>query len=176
MNLLMLSDTLVRAINDQINFEMYSANIYFAMQAYCDSIDLDGFANFFKVQIEEENYHVTRFYDFLKRTNSRIIIGTVESPDNNYDSVNDAFKKALDHEKKVTKRIYNLMNLATEEKEHATISLLKWFIDEQIEEEDTFSKLIKKLDRIGDNSAALYMLDTELQSRTFVPPVNTTVN
>lgn len=172
----MLSNTLIRAINDQINYEMYSANIYFAMQSYCDSLDLDGFSNFFKVQINEENYHITRFYDFLKRTNARITIGAVESPSNKYDSINDAFKKALDHEKKVTAKIYSLMNLAIEEKEHATINLLKWFIDEQVEEEDTFNKLIKKLNRIGDNSAALYMLDTELQSRTFVPPANTNAN
>ncbi|OAA90536.1 ferritin [Clostridium autoethanogenum] len=172
----MLSDKLIKAINDQINYEMYSANIYFSMQAYCDSLDLDGFSNFFKVQIEEENYHITKFYDFLKRTNARILIGSIDSPDNNYDSINDAFKKALAHEKKVTARIYNLMDLATEEKEHATASLLKWFIDEQIEEEDTFNKLVKKLDKISGNSAALYMLDTELQSRTFVPPVNANAN
>ncbi|QXE21031.1 ferritin [Clostridium sp. 001] len=172
----MLSDKLIKAINDQINYEMYSANIYFSMQAYCDSLDLDGFSNFFKVQIEEENYHITKFYDFLKRTNTRILIGSIDSPDNNYDSINDAFKKALAHEKKVTARIYNLMDLATEEKEHATASLLKWFIDEQIEEEDTFNKLVKKLDKISGNSAALYMLDTELQSRTFVPPVNANAN
>ncbi|OBR89700.1 ferritin [Clostridium ragsdalei P11] len=172
----MLSDKLIKAINDQINYEMYSANIYFSMQAYCDSLDLDGFSNFFKVQIEEENYHISKFYDFLKRTNARILIGSIDSPDNNYDSINDVFNKALAHEKKVTARIYNLMDLATEEKEHATASLLKWFIDEQIEEEDTFSKIVKKLDKISDNSAALYMLDTELQSRTFVPPVNENAN
>lgn len=169
----MLSNRLVDAINDQINFEMYSANIYFAMQAYCDSLDLDGFSNFFKVQIQEENYHTTKFYDFLSQTDARINIGAIDAPSNNYESLLDAFKKALAHEKKVTKRIYNLMNIATEEKEHATISLLKWFIDEQVEEEDTFTKLIKKLQRIGDNSAALYMLDTELQTRTFVPPAAT---
>ncbi|AZV56890.1 ferritin [Clostridium sp. AWRP] len=172
----MLSNKLIKAINDQINYEMYSANIYFSMKAYCDSLDLDGFSNFFKVQIEEENYHISKFYDFLKRTNARILIGSIDSPDNNYDSINDVFNKALTHEKKVTARIYNLMDLATEEKEHATVSLLKWFIDEQIEEEDTFGKIVKKLDKISGNSAALYMLDTELQSRTFVPPVNENAN
>lgn len=168
----MLSDRLITAINDQINFEMYSANIYFSMQAYCDSLDLDGFSNFFKVQIQEENFHTMKFYNFLNQTDARIKIEAIDSPSNDYESILDAFEKALAHEKKVTKRIYNLMNMATEEKEHATISLLKWFIDEQVEEEDTFTKLIKKLKRIGDNSAALYMLDTELQARTFVPPVD----
>ncbi|MBV4426267.1 ferritin [Clostridium tyrobutyricum] len=166
----MLSDRLVTAINDQINYEMYSANIYFAMQAYCDSLDLDGFANFFKVQIEEENFHTSKFYNFLDQMDARINIGAIEAPSNDYGSILEAFKEALNHEKKVTKRIYNLMNIATEERDHATMSLLKWFIDEQVEEEDTFNKLIKKLERIGDNAAALYMLDTELQARTFVPP------
>lgn len=172
----MLSDKLIEAINEQINYEMYSANIYFAMQSYCDSLDLDGFANFFKVQIEEENYHILKFYNFLKTMGARIKIGAVEGPSNDYSSVSDIFKRGLEHEKKVTARIYNLMDMATEEREHATISLLKWFIDEQVEEEDTFSKLIKKLDRIGENTAGLYMLDTELQSRTFIPPTTTNGN
>ncbi|MBA5851701.1 ferritin [Clostridium sp. cel8] len=169
----MLSERLITAINDQINYEMYSANLYFAMKAYCDSLDLDGFSNFFNVQIEEENYHITKFYNFLNQTGSRIIIGGIDEPFNNYESILHVFKQALAHEKTVTSKIYNLMNIATEEKEHATVSLLKWFIDEQVEEEETFSKLLKKLERIGDNPAALYMLDTELQSRTFVPPTNT---
>ncbi|AYD39155.1 ferritin [Clostridium fermenticellae] len=172
----MLSDRLVEAINEQINFEMYSANIYFAMQAYCDSIDLDGFANFFKVQIQEENYHTSKFYDFLKTMGARIKIGAIEGPSNEYSSINEIFRIGLEHEKKVTSRIYNLMDMATEEKEHATISLLKWFIDEQVEEEDTFNKLIKKLDRIKENQAGIYMLDTELQARTFVQPTATNGN
>ena len=142
------------------------------MQAYCDSLDLDGFSNFFKVQIQEENYHVSKFYNFLNQTDSRISIGGIDAPDNEYESILDACKKALSHEKKVTARIYNLMNIASEEKEHATTSLLKWFIDEQVEEEETFTKLVKKLERIGENPAALYMLDTELQARTFTPPVD----
>ncbi len=87
-----------------------------------------------------------------------------------FSSILDAFHKALAHEKKVTARIYHLMDTATEEKEHATISFLKWFIDEQVEEESTFTNVIRKLERIGDDPNALYALDTELAQRQFIPP------
>jgi ferritin len=90
---------------------------------------------------------------------------------NNFKSLLDAFEISLEQEKLVTSKIYNLTDIATEEREHATISLLKWFIDEQVEEESTFSDIIKKLTRIKDDPASLYILDTELAARVFVPPV-----
>ncbi|MDK2800942.1 MAG: ferritin [Clostridiales bacterium] len=168
----MLSEKLVQKINNQIKYELYSAHLYYAMAAYCDSQDLPGFANFFKVQAEEERFHASKFYDFLNRMDARVLIYGLEEPKNDYSSVLDAFKASLDHEKSVTKRIYALTDIATEEKEHATISLLKWFIDEQVEEEDMFNGIIKKLQRIGNDSAALYMLDDELAQRTFTPPAS----
>ena len=167
----MLSEKLLDAINDQINYEIYSANIYLAMQAYCADKNLDGFANFFKVQIQEETFHANKFFDFVNQMNGRVIIGAIEAPKNNFESILDIFKSAYEHEKIVTKRIYNLTDIATEEREHATISLLKWFIDEQVEEENTFSTIIKKLERISNDSAGLYMLDTELAARVYTPPV-----
>ena len=168
----MLSDKLMTAINDQINYELYSANVYLAMQAYFASNDLDGFANFFKVQIQEENFHANKFFDYLNQMGGRVIIDAMPAPQSNFESVLHVFKDALAHEKIVTERIYNLMVIATEEREHATISLLKWFIDEQVEEENTFGGIVKKLERLGGDSAALYMLDAELASRVFTPPTN----
>lgn len=168
----MLSDKLMNSINGQINFELYSANIYLAMQAYFAANDLDGFANFFKVQIQEENFHANKFFDYVNQMEGRVTIEAMPAPKNEYESVLHVFKEALAHEKIVTQRIYSLMDIATEEREHATISLLKWFIDEQVEEETTFTGLVKRLERIGDDSAALYMLDSELAARVFTPPTN----
>jgi ferritin len=172
----MLSERLIQEINKQIKFELDSAHLYMAMAAYCDSEDLPGFANFFKVQAEEERFHASKFYNFLNQMEARVLIYGLNEPNNEYNSVLDAFKQAYAHEKGVTKRIYTLTDIATEEKEHATISLLKWFIDEQVEEESMFSSIIKKLERIGDDSHGLYMLDAELAQRTFTPPAADTAN
>lgn len=168
----MLSEKLLNALNDQLNFEFESAHIYLAMAAYCADLDLDGFSNFFLVQAEEERFHAMKFYNFINEMDGRVTFKGMEEPQNEFESLLDVFKKALEHEKLVTKRIYNLMDLANEEKEHATISMLKWFIDEQVEEETTFKGLIKKLERLGENNHGIYMLDSELAQRTFTPPAN----
>lgn len=166
----MLSEKLVKEINNQIKYEFYSAHLYMAMAAYCNSEDLDGFANFFKVQAEEERFHAMKFYNYLKQMGERIVIYGLDEPSNDYSSVLDAFEKSLEHEKFVTKRIYLLMDIANEEKEYATVSFLKWFIDEQVEEEDTFGGIVKKLQRVKNQAAGLYMLDNELAQRVFTPP------
>ncbi|WP_163192909.1 ferritin [Clostridium thermarum] len=166
----MLSEKLLNALNEQINFELESEYIYLAMAAYCENEDLQGFANFFKVQAQEERFHATKFYDFIFQMGGRVTLTGIPVPQNDYKDILDVFSEGLKHEQEVTRRIYALSDIAIEEKEHATISFLKWFIDEQVEEEDTFNNLIKKLKRIDNNPAALYMLDDELATRTFTPP------
>jgi ferritin len=169
----MISERLLSELNNQINFEFYSAHIYLAMAAYCAAEDFDGFANFFKVQAEEEKFHAMKFYNYVNDMNGRVVLEGMPDPQNEFKSLLNAFEVSLAHEKIVTRRIYNLTDIATEEREHATISLLKWFIDEQVEEESNFTSVIKKLSRIKDDPASLYMLDTELAARVFVPPVTT---
>lgn len=169
----MISERLFNELNKQMNFEFYSAHLYLAMAAYCASEDFDGFANFFKIQAEEEKFHAMKFYNYVNEMNGRITLEGMPNPENEYRSLLDVFKAAYAHEKIVTSKIYNLTDIATEEKEHATISLLKWFIDEQVEEEANFSALIKRLGRINDDPTSLYMLDSELAARVFVPPVTT---
>ncbi|HUW65011.1 MAG TPA: ferritin [Spirochaetia bacterium] len=166
----MLSDRLQQAINEQITWEFYSAHLYLAMAAYCASQDLDGFVNFFKVQAEEEKFHALKFFDFVNDRNGRVILGALSEPPNDYPSALAAFEKALAHEEVVTGRIYNLVNIATEEKEHATISFLKWFVDEQVEEESNFNGIIIKLKRVENDPAGLYNLDAQLAARVFTPP------
>lgn len=166
----MLSERLLNELNKQIKYELYSAHYYLAMAAYCADQDLDGFANFFMVQAEEEKFHAMKFFNFINEMDGRVTMLSLEEPKNDYESVVDVFKSALEHEKFVTGRIYKLMDIATEEKEHATISLLKWFVDEQVEEENSMKAILKKLERLGDNSHGIFMLDQELSQRTFTPP------
>ncbi|ERI93571.1 putative ferritin-1 [Clostridiales bacterium oral taxon 876 str. F0540] len=166
----MLSEKLIELINKQINYEFFSEHVYLAMAAYCADQDLDGLSNFFRVQAEEERFHAMKLFDYVIDMNSRVRIKNNPEPRNDYNSMLDVFKAALEHEKSNTRNIYEIADAATEERNHATISFLKWFIDEQVEEEALMNSLIKKLERIGNDSAALYMLDTELAARTFVPP------
>ncbi|WP_010300729.1 ferritin [Kurthia senegalensis] len=163
----MLSEKLHKALNDQLNFEFYSAHAYLAMAAYCTDENYDGFANFYLIQAEEERFHAMKFYNFLSDMGFRATIQPFPEVKNDFASLLDTFKTALGHEKEVTKRIYNLSDIALDEREHATMAFLKWFIDEQVEEEATFDNLIAKLERINGDSNAILMLDNELASRTF---------
>ncbi|MEO4054798.1 ferritin [Solibacillus sp. CAU 1738] len=165
----MLSEKLHKALNDQMNFEFYSAHAYLAMAAYCTNEAYDGFANFFLVQAEEERFHAMKFYTFLSDMGYRATIDGFPNPGNEFSSILEAFKTALEHEKEVTRRIYNLSDIALDEREHATMGFLKWFIDEQVEEEATFDTLIAKISRIEKDSNAIFMLDAELAGRTFTP-------
>lgn len=166
----MLSDNLLKNLNDQVNFEFYSSYTYLAMAAYAESVDLSGIANFFRVQAQEELFHAMKLYDYIFQKNDVVELDKIDKPESKYESIIDVFETGYKHEQLVTSRIYKLADIASEEKEHATISLLRWFIDEQVEEENTFNTLLKKIKRAEDNPAALYMLDEELATRVFTPP------
>lgn len=166
----MLSEKLHAALNAQMNYEFFSAHAYLAMAAYCTDESYDGFTNFFLVQAEEERFHAMKFYNYLSDMGYRATIEGFPAPDNDFESILDVFEHALKHEKEVTRRIYELSDIALEEREHATMAFLKWFIDEQVEEESTFNTLIAKISRIQNDSNAIFMLDAELANRTFTPP------
>ncbi|MCD8501731.1 MAG: ferritin [Bacillaceae bacterium] len=168
----MISEKLLNALNEQMNFEFESANVYLAMAAYCSSESLDGFANFYLVQAEEERFHAMKFYKFLNDVGHRVTIKGMDHPNNDFSSILETFEKALTHEREVTKRIYSIADLALTEREHATMTFLKWFIEEQVEEEATFDSIIQKLKRIENDSNAFFMLDNEFLSRTFTEPQN----
>ncbi len=165
----MLSKKLLDAINDQMNFEIFSAHIYLGMAGYCADLGLSGFENWFLVQYEEELFHAKKFYGYINEKGSRVAVKGFEDPVNEYGSLLEVFETALSHEQKVTARIYNLMDIATDEREHATKSFLQWFIDEQVEEESNVTDLISKIKLVKDSG--LYLLDQELAKRVFTPPV-----
>ena len=166
----MISDKLVNGLVEQMNYEFYSAHAYMAMAAYCSAENLDGFANFFMVQAEEERFHAMKFYNFINDMGERVTFDGFNAPSNDFESVLDVFEKGLGHEKEVTRRIYNLADIALDEREHATMTFLKWFIEEQVEEEALFDSLIQKLRRIDQDSNAFFMLENELAQRSFTVP------
>lgn len=165
-----MKEQLMNTLNEQMNFEFYSAHVYLAMAAYCSGESLDGFANFFLVQAEEERFHAMKIYKFLNDRDYRATLAALPEPNNEYSSMLDAFEHAFAHEQQNTKKFYHLADLALDEREHATIYFLKWFIDEQVEEEALFSNIIAKLKRIKTDSNAFYMLDAEFAARSFTPP------
>ena len=166
----MLSNQLLDALNEQVNFEFYSSYTYLAMAAYAESVDLSGFANFFRVQAQEEMSHAMKFYDYIFQKGGMVKLEAIEKPKVEYNNIIEVFETGFNHEQTVTRRIYELADIATAEREHATMSLLKWFVDEQVEEENNFQTILKKVRRLEGNPAAMYMLDEELSTRVFTPP------
>lgn len=167
----MVSQKLIKALNDQFNYELLSAHYYLAMASYCSDQDLDGMSTFFKAQAEEEKFHAMKFYDYITEVDGRVLITDISTPQNNFKSIVDVFKVALEHEQSVTKRVYGLVDIAQDEKEHATKNFLNWFVQEQVEEEANMKAIIKRLERLGNDGHGLFMLDQELGQRVFTPPV-----
>ena len=167
----MIKQTLQDAINEQINKEIFSEYYYLSMVAYFESEDLPGFAQFFKVQVEEERFHGMKFFDYLNERGGKVILKGIENPKTDFESPLQVFELAYKHEQYVTELINNLMDITIKENDHALRSFLQWFIDEQVEEEATMSKYVNQLKRINGNGQGLIMLDRELAQRIFVPPV-----
>ncbi|MDO5708057.1 MAG: ferritin [Andreesenia angusta] len=163
----MISKKLSDALNEQMNYEFASAHYYLGMAGYCSDQGLDGFANFFQQQYEEELFHAKKLYNFIVDMDLRVIVDGLPAPENYFDSPLAVFESALEHEQSVTSRIYNLMDIATSEKEYATISFLQWYVDEQIEEEANMKDKITRLERIQGDCNALYLMDAELAQRVF---------
>lgn len=167
----MFSDKLLDAMNEQMKNEFLSAYLYLAMAGYFQSEDLPGFASWMRVQALEELTHGEKFFNFICDAGARTDLRGIDAPKNDYASPLECFKYSLEHEKFVTSRIGQLMDLAKQEGSHAAQIFLQWFVTEQVEEEASFSLIIRKLERIADDGRGLLMLDTELQARQFVPPV-----
>lgn len=161
----MISEKIAETINKQINHEMSSAYLYLSMSAYFESISLKGFAEWMRVQYQEEVGHAMKLYSYLAERGGRIRLEQISAPQAEWGSPLEAFENALEHERKVTGLINSLVNLAAEHKDHATTSFLKWFVDEQVEEEAMAEEIVNKLRLVSGSPGGLYMLDKELMSR-----------
>lgn len=158
------------AFNKHLNFELYSAYVYFSMSAYLEGKNLKGMASWMRVQVQEEMVHVMKFYRFILDRDGKVSMLPVDGPAVDWKTPLAAFEDALDHERKVSDRIHKLVELAETEKDRAADSFLKWFVDEQVEEEASVKEVVDKLKLVGDNGAALFMIDNELGARVFTPP------
>ena len=168
----MISKKIEQAINDQINAELYSAYLYLSMVAYFESVNLSGFATWMKAQTQEELMHVMKMYDFVNERGGRIALKPIDGPPTEWDSPLAAFEAAYAHEQMVTGRINDLVNLAVEEKDHATNAFLQWFVNEQVEEEMSADNVVQNLKIANEAPGALFMIDRELGQRAFTPPAN----
>ena len=168
----MLSERMEKALNKQINAELYSAYLYLAMAAYFESINLGGFGNWMRIQAQEELTHAMKFYDFVYERGGRVVLAAVDAPPKEWDSPLAAFEGAYEHECKVSAMINDLVNIAIEEKDHATNNFLQWFVSEQVEEEASADAVVQKLKLIGDHGNGIFMLDRELGQRVFHAPAD----
>ncbi|MEM4523538.1 MAG: ferritin [Archaeoglobaceae archaeon] len=160
-----LSERILKELNVQLNREIYSAYLYLSMAAYFESIGLKGFANWMKVQWQEELMHAMKFFEYITNRGGRVELYSIEEPPKDWKSPLHVFEFALEHEKNVTKRISNLVELAIDEKDHATFNMLQWFVNEQIEEEKSFEEIVSKLKLAGEDTRALLFLDVEFGKR-----------
>ncbi len=152
-------------VNDQIQAEFHSAYIYLGFSAWFESKNLDGFAHWMKMQWEEEIEHGMKFYNHLLRRGANVKLKTLEAPDVSLNSPKEAFERALEHEQYISRRIHKLYSLAQEEEDYPLQTLLHWFIDEQVEEEEVTGNILERLKMIEGDNSALLDLDRELGQR-----------
>ncbi len=167
----MISEKLQEAFNDQINKEFYSEYLYLAMKVYFQELNLQGFVNWFDVQVQEEHAHAMGMVNYLNDRGGKIDLRAIDKPVVEGSTPLEVFEHVLRHEEYVTSRINYVMDVAEEVKDRAAMHLLDWYIKEQVEEEASVGGVLATLRLIGDDKKALLMLDKDLAARTFVAPV-----
>ena len=165
----MLNKKLEEALNAQINAEFWSAYLYLSMSSDMSDKGMAGVANWFAIQFKEEQDHAMKFFNYVISRGGKVTLKPIEKVDTEWKSPLAAFEQTLQHAEKVTSLINDLYALAEQEKDYATQSMLKWFIDEQVEEEENAKAIIDTLKLIGDNGYGLYQLDKELATRVYTP-------
>ena len=166
----MLSEKLCKAINAQINAELWSAYLYLSMSMDAAAKGHKGIANWYKVQFQEEQAHAEIMMNHILARGNEVVLAPIDAVQTKWDSVLDTFKDTLTHEKKVTSLITALYEVAIEEKDYAAQNMLKWFIDEQVEEEESAKDIIDQLEAVEGNKYGLLMIDKDLATRTYTVP------
>ena len=166
----MLSEKLHNAMNAQVNAELWSAYLYLAMSLDAEAKGYKGVANWFYIQFQEEQAHARIFMNYLNSCDAKVELLPIAEVPSTWDSVLDMFKQTLEHEKKVTSLIANLVSIAKEDKDYASENRLIWFVDEQVEEEESARDMIFNLEALEGNKYGMYMLDKELAARVYNVP------
>ena len=165
-----MSRELFKAINDQINAELWSAYLYLSMSMECEAKGYKGIANWFYVQFKEEQDHARIFMNYLNSRDEKVVLLPIAEVQTEWDSVLDMYKDTLNHEKKVTAMINNIAALAQQDHDYASINRITWFIDEQVEEEEAAREMVTTFEAVEGNKYGMYMIDKELAARTYVAP------
>lgn len=169
----MLSPKMQTALNEQVKHELNSAYIYLGMAAFFENRSLPGFAHWMRIQVQEELFHASKFFDFVYERDGEVQLFALDQPSVDYESPLAAFEAAYKHEQFISGTINDLYSLAMDEKDYASRPLLHWFIDEQVEEEASAKAIIDQLKLVSDSKMGLYMLDKQLATRIFTPPTET---
>ncbi len=160
-----MNKTIEKAFNDHLNAEFFSAYLYLSMANYFVAQNLEGMAAWMRIQFDEERMHAEKFIDFINDRDGRVVLEQIDKPKTDWSSPLDAFQDALDHERLISKKIHQLVDLAVKEGDHAANTFLQWFVTEQVEEEANVQSIVGKLKMIKDNSMGLLMMDEQLGQR-----------
>lgn len=160
-----ISPKMQAAINEQINKEIYSAYLYLAMSAHFESVNLPGFANWTRVQFQEEMSHALKFFDYVHARGGQALLQAIAQPETTWKSALEVFNQIYAHEQFVTASIHKLYEVALKEKDYAAQIMLQWFINEQVEEEQNASEIVEQLKLIDAHGTAVLMLDHRLGKR-----------
>jgi len=155
----MLSKAMVNSLNNQIGLESYSSNLYLQMSAWAEVKGLEGCAAFLRSQAQDELAHMNRLFKYVYETGALPVIGAIKAPPTSYKSVSEVFQKVYEHEKFITGKINELLNLAIDERDHSTVNFLQWYVAEQHEEEHTIQKILDKIRNIGETGSGVFFID-----------------
>ncbi|HHE9442428.1 non-heme ferritin [Haemophilus influenzae] len=158
----MLSENVVKLLNDQMNLEFYSSNLYLQMSAWCDQKGFEGAAKFLSVHAAEEMQHMRKLFTYLNETGSRAVISAIEAPTHEYKSLKEVIETTYEHEKLITSKINELVGKTFEEKDYSAFNFLQWYVEEQHEEEKLFSSILDKLNLLGEDGKSLFLIDKDL--------------
>ena len=167
----MISEKMQQAFLEQINKELFSEYLYLSMKAYFANLNLAGFVNWMDVQVQEERAHAMGMFDYVLERGGKVELEAINKPQTSWNGPLDVFKAVLAHEQFITSSINALMDVAEETKDRAAMIFLNWYLKEQVEEEANVGNVLAQLELIGDDKNALFALDKELSTRTFVAPV-----
>lgn len=161
----MISVKMQEAMNNQIQAELYSAYLYLAMAADSEEKNLKGFANWLRVQYQEETMHALKLQQYLLERGGKVVLQAIQAPPSEFGAPLNVFEQVLAHEQHITALIHKLYETAVAEKDYAAQIFLQWFIEEQVEEEGNATEILEKLKMVGERSGAVLYLDKELKKR-----------
>lgn len=165
-----MKEIVAKLLNEQINKEFFSAYLYLSFANYFIEQGLNGFANWYQVQAQEERDHATLMTQYMQNNDAKVVYEAIAKPDGSWTQGLEVLKAGLMHEKYVTESIHKIYGAASEEKDYRTLQFLDWFVKEQGEEEKNAVELIRKMELFGSDSKGLYLLDQELATRTYMAP------